>query len=477
MKRILCLVLSIFLLTNIAHPYTAQAAKSDSKDTADSQNTDTKKSSSKKKKKGNSALWPKAPKVEADTAILMDMSTGLVLYEKNSQKKEYPASITKIMTTLLALENCSMGEIVTFSHDSVFGIETGSSHIGIDEGEKLTMEQCLYAIMLASANEVSWGVGEHIAGSISEFAKMMNARAKELGCVNTNFVNANGLHDDDHYTCAYDMALIARAAMNLPMFCKITSTQKYTIPPTNKHKTENAFLNHHQMIYGYKYPQFEYEYCTGGKTGYTSDAGNTLVTFAQKDGIRLVCVVMRASGPSSSLTENEYTDTTSLFDFAFENYTQYELTSDSVISPEDSPLFTTYNPFFNPDTSPLRIGENACVLLPNSAEFEDAEQTVELYDNIELKEGENIIGRVSYTYGGKVVGSTDILFDKKDSTALTFSQKTKKVDDTEVTASNRFNLKPIIIIAIIVVIALFIWLYFFIINRRNKKRSKYDYHF
>lgn len=476
MKRILCLAVSLLLLTNILYAIPVKAAKTDSGDSAASQSSDKKESSSKKKKKSSSSLWPKAPKVEADSAILMDMSTGLVLYEKDSKKKAYPASITKIMTTLLALENCSMGEIVTFSHDSVFGIEPGSSHIGIDEGEKLTMEQCLYAIMLASANEVSWGVGEHIAGSISNFSKMMNERAKELGCENTNFVNANGLHNDDHYTCAYDMALIARAAMKLPMFCKITSTQKYSIPPTNKHKVENAFLNHHQMIYGYKYPEYEYEYCTGGKTGYTSKAGSTLVTFAEKDGIKLVCVLMRANGPT--LSENEYTDTTSLFNFAFENYTQYELTEDSVVSAEDSPLFTAYNPFFDPDKSPLRIGDNACVLLPNTADFEDAEQSVELYDGIELKEGENIIGRVSYTYGGKNVGSMDILFDKANSPALTLTQKTKKVEDTQVTASSgRFNLKPVIIIGILAVIAFFIWLYFFLMNRRRKKRDSYDFHF
>lgn len=422
--------------------------------------------------KNNSKYWPKGPSVDADSAILMDLSTGLILYEKKSHKEQYPASITKIMTTLLAIENCSMGEIVTFSHDAIFGIERGSSHIGIDVGEKLTIEQSLYAIMLASANEVSWGVGEHIAGSISNFSDMMNKRAKELGCLNTHFVNANGLHDDNHYTSAYDMALISRQAMQNSTFRKITSTKRYTIPPTNKHENENCFLNHHQMLNGYKYPKYEYEYCIGGKTGYTTNAGSTLVTFAAKDGIELVCVVMRANGAASP--QNEYTDTTALFNFGFENYKKYELTDDS-ISSEESPLFTTYSPLFNAEKSPLKVGKNACVLLPNDADFEDAKQSIKFNDYIKLKDGENVIGTISYTYAGKTVGSTDIIFDKQHASNLKITQDTKVIDNKEVTASNRFNLKPLIIIGIIAILTIFVWLYFHINNKKRKNSKRYDF--
>lgn len=416
-------------------------------------------------------LWPKAPSVNADSAILMDLSTGLILYEKNSRKEQYPASITKIMTTLLAIENCSLGEIVTFSHDAIFGIEAGSSHIAIDVGEKLTMEQCLYAIMLASANEVSWGVGEHISGSISAFSALMNKRAKELGCENTNFVNANGLHDDKHHTSAYDMAMIARKAMSYPIFRKVTSTKRYTIPPTNKNKEDNIFLNHHQMLNAYSYPQYEYEYCIGGKTGYTSKAGSTLVTFAKKDGIELVCVVMRAQGPTSP--KNEYTDTTSLFDFGFENYKKYDLNQDT-LAVEDSPLFTMYSPFFDAQASPLKLGDNACILLPNRAKFEEAKQNIDFYDDIAIQNGENSIGKISYTYGGKTVGSIDIIYEKKDVPVLTLAQKTKEVTNQQVTASNRFNLKPFIIFALLAVLGIILWIYIYFRQKKKRDSKKFD---
>lgn len=428
------------------------------------------------KKEDYSALWPKAPSVNAESAILMDLSTGLILYEKNSHKKEYPASITKIMTTLLAIENCDLNEIVTFSHDAIFGIEAGSSHIAIDVGEQLTVEQCLYAIMLPSANEVSWGIGEHISGTISKFSKLMNQRAKELGCTNTHFVNANGLHDDDHYTCAYDMALISREAMKHEQFRKVTATKTYSIPPTNKHKQDNVFPNHHQMLNAYRYPQYEYEYCIGGKTGYTHKAGNTLVTFASKNGIDLVCVVMRANGPTSP--KNEYTDTTSLFNFAFENYKQYNITDDSVVQlEEDSPLFTTYSPFFSLTDSPLQLGSNATILLPNTAKLSEAERSIEFYNDIKLQEGENKIGKISYTYGGKTVGSTDILFTKDSNVGLTITSQPKETKKKEVKTSGKMNLKPFIIAGIIFVIVFCIWLYFHLTWRKKRRRRKYNIKF
>lgn len=411
-------------------------------------------------------LWPEGPSVNAKAAVLMDASTGLVLYEKNAHKKEYPASTTKILTTLLALENCSLNETVTFSHNAVFSLEAGSSHIGIDEGERLTVEQCLYAIMLASANEVSTGIAEHISGSVEEFAKLMNARAKELGCLNTHFANANGLHNDEHYTSAYDMALIGRAAMQNPTFRKITATKRYTIPPTNKHENENVFPNHHKMLID---SPFQYEYCIGGKTGYTSKAGNTLVTFAKKGNITLVCVVMRANGPTSP--ENEYTDTTKLFEWGFENFTQYNIDSEETVTEENAAtLFTRYSPLFDSDASPLKMGSNATILLPKSANFADAKREITFQPNSELKEGDNIIGSVTYTYGGKTVGSCDILFTKAESPALAAAEAPKEVDSKTVRAGEKWNLKPLIILVIFLILGsggYFYWK----LNRKGRRKT------
>lgn len=442
MKRFFVLCLSAVLL--LSHSIPAAAAES----TADE------------------ALWPKGPSVNAKSAVLMDASTGLVLYEKNAHKEEYPASTTKILTTLLALENCSLDEIVTFSHNAVFNLEYGSSHIGIDEGEKLTVEQSLYGIMLASANEVSTGIAEHISGSVEEFAKLMNRRAKELGCLNTHFANANGLHNDEHYTSAYDLALIGRAALQNPTFRKITATKRYTIPPTNKHKNENIFPNHHKMLVD---SPFQYEYCIGGKTGYTSKAGNTLVTFAKKGDVTLVCVVMRANGPTSP--ENEYTDTTKLFEWGFENFTQYNIASKDTLTEETTAaLFTRYSPLFDSEASPLKMGSNATVLLPKAADFEDAKREITFQPNGDLKDGENIIGTVTYTYGEKTVGSCNILFSKTELASLTAAEAPKEVDSKTVRTGEKWNLKPLIILVIFVLLgtggyAYWKW------NRKNRRKT------
>lgn len=472
MKRYFVLFLTaVLIITSLNNTIVlASSDKTTTKKAAAKESTSTEK---KKKSTTQKEVWPKGPKVNAKSAILMDVSSGLVLYEKNSHKTHYPASITKIMTTLLAIENCSMGEIVTFSHDSVYGIEPGSSHIGINEGEKLTIEQSLYAIMLASANEVSWGVGEHISGTLSAFASAMTERAKALGCKNTNFVNANGLHDDKHYTTAYDMALIAREAIKYNTFRKIISTRSYAIPPTNKHKKPNAFSNHHQMLCGNKYPQYKYEYCIGGKTGYTTKAGSTLVTFAEKNGIELVCVVMRANGPAS--TENEYTDSTSLFDWAFKNFTQYDIKGETQSSVDtESPFFTKYNPIFDSAASPLRLGENTTILLPNGVDLNKAKRNIEIYDNTSLLDGENIIGNVSYSYGNKTVGSTDIIFNKEKITQLSAVSQTNQKESSSVKKADMFNLKPIIIIAILIIIAVCVFLYFYFTKKRKNRNTYYN---
>jgi D-alanyl-D-alanine carboxypeptidase len=251
-----------------------------------------------------------APELVSDSAIVIDADTGDILYEKDAYSTRYPASITKIMTGLLALENGDLTSTVTFSENAIWGIERDSTHIALDVGEELTLEQALYATLVVSANEAAMGVAEHIAGSIESFADMMNEKAAELGCVNTHFVNPNGLHDDDHYTCAYDMALIARAAIQIDKFREITSTTYYEIPPTNL-QTESRYLyqNNKLIMEGSAY---YYEPCIGGKTGFTDQALGTLVTWAEQDGRTLICVVMHTRPTSCT-----YTDATALFKYCF----------------------------------------------------------------------------------------------------------------------------------------------------------------
>lgn len=265
------------------------------------------------------AGWPQGDAINADSAILIDGNTGAVLYAKDVEKKEYPASITKIMTTLIALEKGNLSDVVTFSENAVYSIEFGSSHLGLTEGEQLTLEQCLYGIMMASANEISNAVAEHIGGSIEEYVKMMNERAAQIGCTNTHFVNVHGLHEEDHYVCAKDMALIMKEAMKNEKFREIIRTVEYDYPETNKVKEKRYFMNHHKMLYE---DGMVYDGCIGGKTGYTDDAWNTLVTAAERDGQLLIAVVLRSPGLYVS-----YEDTKVLLDYGFEHFHNEKITN------------------------------------------------------------------------------------------------------------------------------------------------------
>lgn len=261
--------------------------------------------------------WPQGPKIICETGIVMDLDTGQILYAKGIDEKRAPASITKIMTALLAIEKVPLDTKITFTNE-VNNIEPGSTHIGIKPGETLTMEESLYGILLGSANEVSSGVAEYIGGTVQGFVDMMNEKAKELGCENTHFVNANGLYAEDHYTTARDMALIARAAFQNETFRNIVKTPYYIIPPTNITPEERWINNHHRML---TEGGIHYEGCLDGKTGYTEKAGNTLVTYAERNSMRLVCVVLKG-------TTEYYNDTKNLLDYGFNSFQKLTLSSD-----------------------------------------------------------------------------------------------------------------------------------------------------
>lgn len=221
------------------------------------------------------------PDIVSNAAIVMDAATGQVLYEKNSHDKKYPASITKIMTTIVALDNnVNFNDTITMSDNAIWGIERDSTNIGLDVGEKVTVEDCIYATMVKSANECAYAIAEYVTGDLNSFSKLMNDKAKELGCENTHFITPNGLHEDDHYTCAYDMALITKYALQNDTFRQIAGTLTYTVPPTNLTEDSTELWNGNKMISSAS--EYYYEYCEGGKTGYTTNANNTLVTFSKK---------------------------------------------------------------------------------------------------------------------------------------------------------------------------------------------------
>ncbi len=247
------------------------------------------------------------PQISSEGAVLMDADTGALLYSKNSETRYYPASITKLMTALLVAERTNLSDTVTFSKTATTNLESGAVTLNMTEGDRLTVEQSLYGLMLRSANDVANGLAEHVSGSVSSFSQLMNARAKELGCTNTNFANPNGLNNSNHYTTPHDMALIARAAFQNNVVRKVCSTVRYQIPATKKAGARTVTMGH-KMINSAD--SRYYPGVVGGKTGYTSLAGNTLVTYAQKDGVRFIVVIMKSNS-------THYNDTKALLDYGF----------------------------------------------------------------------------------------------------------------------------------------------------------------
>ncbi len=262
--------------------------------------------------------WPAGPQIEGEAAAVLDADTGTFLYCKNIEAKEYPASITKIVTTLVAIENGNLNKKIKISDWALNSLAgTGSSMLGMTVGEKIPLRDALYAVMLASANECANAVAEAIGGSEEGFAELMNRKAAELGCVNTHFVNAHGLHDENHYTCARDMALIMKAAMENETFAKIATTSEYIMPKTKTTVEDRSFVNHQKMMYE---GEFYYKGCMGGKTGFTEAALNTLVTIAQRKEKTLISVILRTNGPNKICYETE-----DLLDYGFKNFVKKEL--------------------------------------------------------------------------------------------------------------------------------------------------------
>ncbi len=264
--------------------------------------------------------WPEPPEINGEAAIVMEASTGTIFYNKNMNAAMYPASVTKLVTALLVLENCKLDEMVYFSENAVFSIPRNSSHIAINPGEYLSVENCLYGLLLASANEVANALAEHVSGSIDEFVNLMNSRMEELGAINTNFANANGLHDDNHYTTCYDIATLCRTLIQNKTFLEIDKTTSYIIPPTNLQPLKRPINTTHKLI---KSGSMHYNGCLGGKTGYTDTAGNTLVTFAERGGMTLICVVMKAKDAN-----HIYSDTTALLDYGFSYFKKVEISKE-----------------------------------------------------------------------------------------------------------------------------------------------------
>ena len=373
--------------------------------------------------------WPAGPVVGAESAILIEAETGTILYEKNIHQKEYPASTTKILTALIASERCGMDEIVTFSHDAVFDTPRDSSHIAMDVGQELTMEQCLNAILIRSANEVCYATAEHITGTTdwSVFADIMNERADELGCLNSHFANPNGLPDENHYTTAYDLAMIGRAFFANEMLCKITLTRRMEFPATDKLPQGKLEVNLMKIIPGGEYA---YEYLVGCKTGYTEDARSCLVSCAEKNGMKLICVVMKDESPY------QYEDTISLFNYGFSNFEKIFVSqTDTKYNVDNGELFYSGNDIFGNSKPFLSLNKDDFIVLPRTASFENTESVIS-YDT----EGKDEAALITYSYHGIPIGSirVDFAVDKNDTFLFDTLPESPAISQEEQTEETSF---------------------------------------
>ena len=336
--------------------------------------------------------WVKGPQIEGESAILVDMFTGAVLYSKNADKAQYPASITKIMTALLGCEKLNPSQKFAMTASAARSItETNSSSIYADTDEEFTIEQALMAVMLQSANEMTLAVAELTSGSTKKFVEQMNLKARQLGCTNTHFNNPNGLPDEIHYTTASDMAKIARAAWFNPTFRKFASTQYYEIPPTNKFAETRYLLNHHKMMKGQTYA---YDGVLGGKTGYTEVAGNTLVTYAKNDNTYLVSVVLQS-------VNGAYSDTKALLDYGFNNFSRTAVKDLPAkitrhFLPAEKYILKNYK-----DDTLFETRRTASVSLPSGVDTSALEKTCSITKN---PAGLPLL-TITYTYNDHVVGS------------------------------------------------------------------------
>lgn len=355
--------------------------------------------------------WPEGPQIGAEAAILMDANTGTILYSKNIHEHLYPASTTKILTCLLAVENAKLDDTVTFSYNAVHSVTEGGSNMGMDAGQSLTLEECLYGIMVGSANEAANAVAEHIGGNIDNFAKMMNARAKELGCQDSNFVNPNGLFNKNHYTSAYDLATIASAFFKNELLCKIADTPTYHFTPSAGQPDDFYLHNKHKLING----DIPYDGIVGGKTGYTDEARETLVTCAEKNGMKLICVILKEESPA------QFTDTTTLFDYGFNNFQAENIANmDNDYLPDDSSFFNSDYSIFGTAGTTLALNSDDYIILPKNVALKDTKTTIS-YDSDPADP--DSIARISFTYNGISVGkiNVDAVTDKNATSAASIS--------------------------------------------------------
>ena len=372
---------------------------------------------------------------ELHSAALFDLTGERVLYSYKAHERLYPASTTKIMTALLAIENANLDDQVTISGNADASSFPADAQVcGLAKGEVWTLRDLLGALLLYSGNDAATAIAEYVGGSEEAFVNMMNRRAQELMANGTHFMNPHGLHDDNHYTCARDMALIGREIWRYPEFLKICQEQSYKIPASDTTE-EHVFPQHHKMLI--KENKNYYQYAVAGKTGYTSNALSTLITMADNGNMKLVCVVLRTHGV------NIYPDTKNLFEYAFNNFQKIQVADEKkpdevekFISAADSQSAVSAQSDESEDTESVQTGgneyqplEDGHVILPKDVSYKDIDYEI---TDVDEDTGE---GTIRYIYDGHQVGSataefTDKYLQKVSTRKERVDSKPKDVDNS-----------------------------------------------
>ena len=394
--------------------------------------------------------WPSNTGILAEGGIIMDKDSGAVLFGQNIHLPYAPASITKLLTALVVVENSKLDEMVTFSDTAMNSVDPDSGNKqSLVTGDQLTVEDCLYLLLLQSSNQTANALAEHVAGSIEGFVQMMNDRMAQFGCTESHFANPSGLTDENQYVSAYDMALIAREAFSNESLLTIDSAKSWKIGPTTNNPDGVTIRMEHRLINA-EDPQSQY-YCEGviaGKTGYTLAAGNTLVTLAQRGDTSLISVILKGTQPQY------YLDSKELLEFGFANFTNWNISQNETdyVTGDGVTIGEEMYP-----ASDLSLDEQAVITLPNGASFDDADQT--LVTDLAQDHPDGALALVEYSYNERKVGDawlySDTLLAKDTAVQETQSETTTEAPTVEEKPVERGNLPDVLPIAlgVLVVIA------------------------
>lgn len=389
--------------------------------------------------------------IYSPSVILIERSTGKIIYEKNAYEKMYPASITKIMTAILTLENCNLTDTATVSVNAIKSVPNGYSVAYLQVGEELTINQLLHVLLIPSANDAANVLAEHIAGSVDSFCSMMNTKAHEIGCLNTNFVNPSGIHNENHYSTAYDLSLIARYAMNNETFRNIVKTTSYTLPSTNKWaKNDRYFTNTNSLIKPDNrdaVDNYYYKYCIGIKTGYTDASKECIAACIKKDDLEFISVILGSDKTENGLSAR-YIDCKTLFNYAINNYSIYKINdANSVLKQVD-----VLNGTLSSRALDVVVEDEISVVKNNLTDISSISPNVEINFPLTAPISKNsIIGKITYNIDGAEYSSNLLA-------------------GSDVEESNYLNLFfKIILLALILFIA------FEILHIKKKKKNKYKF--